>query len=104
MAKDVELVALKVFGANGVSRFADVVAAIDFVIEEKMLNMLQPMVMSLSLGTPRVAPLLNEAVDRAVMANVTVVVAAGNGATDACTYSPASAELAITVGASTRNE
>lgn len=96
--------ALKVFGGNGTSRFADVIAAIDFVIDEKELDPDQPMVINLSLGTARIATVLNDAVDRAVKANITVVVAAGNGGVDACTYSPASSELAITVAASTREE
>ena len=104
VAKEVELVAVKVFGGNGLCRFGDVIAAIDFVVDEKMLDPGQPMVINLSLGTPRVAKLLNQAVDRAVQANITVVVAAGNGGVDACTYSPASSALAITVAASTRNE
>lgn len=104
VAKEAELVALKVFGGNGTSRFADVIAAIDFVIDEKTLDPDQPMVINLSLGTARIATVLNDAVDRAVKANITVVVAAGNGGVDACTYSPASSELAITVAASTREE
>lgn len=69
-----------------------------------MKNPSQPMVLNLSLGTARVSEVLNEAVNQAVQMNVTVVVAAGNGGVDACTYSPASAELPIVVGASTRNE
>jgi len=97
-------VALKVFGGNGTCRFADVIAAIDFVIDEKTLDPDQTMLINLSLGTARVAALLNDAVDRAVQANITVVVAAGNGGVDACTYSPASSNLAITVAASTRQE
>jgi len=104
VAKDVELVALKIFGADGVCRFGDVVAALDFVVAEKISAPQQPMVVNLSLGTARIATLLIEAVNRAVEANVTVVVAAGNGGTDACSYSPAASDLAITVAASTRNE
>jgi len=44
---------------------------------------------------------VNNAVDAAVNAGFTMVVAAGNNGDDACKYSPASALLAITVGAST---
>lgn len=60
-----------------------------------------PMVVNLSLGTERVAKTLNRAVDNAVKSGITVVVAAGNGGVNACTFSPASAELAISVAAAT---
>jgi len=42
---------------------------------------------------------LNRAVDKAVSSNLVFVVAAGNDNADACNYSPASANDAITVGA-----
>jgi PKD repeat protein len=44
---------------------------------------------------------LNDAVQRGINAGVTFAVAAGNSASDACGYSPASASSAITVGATT---
>ena len=44
---------------------------------------------------------LNEAVQRGIAAGVTFAVAAGNSASDACNYSPASAANALTVGATT---
>jgi serine protease len=43
---------------------------------------------------------LNNAVNAAVNAEVLMAVAAGNNANDACNYSPASAEMATSVGAS----
>jgi subtilisin family serine protease len=76
----------------------------EYITEQKILNPDQPMVANLSLGTPRVASLMNEAVNRAVAAGVPVVVAAGNGDLNACTFSPASAEMAITVAASTHKQ
>jgi len=41
---------------------------------------------------------VNDATENAVKAGVVMVVAGGNSNADACNYSPASAELAITVG------
>jgi hypothetical protein len=55
-------------------------------------------VVNLSVGGPYFAP-VNLAVANAVAAGLTVVVAAGNQAIDASTYSPASEPSAITVGA-----
>lgn len=47
---------------------------------------------------------LNLAVNNAVAAGITMVVAAGNDSTDACTKSPASAASAITVGSTTSTD
>jgi subtilisin family serine protease len=48
-----------------------------------------------------VSTTLNQAVQNAINAGVTFVVSAGNYSSDACNYSPASVQAAITVGAST---
>ena len=47
---------------------------------------------------------LNLAVNNAVAAGITMVVAAGNESTDACSKSPASAGSAITVGSTTSSD
>ena len=47
---------------------------------------------------------MDEAVEKAIKAGVTVVVAAGNENQDACDVSPARAEDAITVGATDRKD
>jgi subtilisin family serine protease len=60
----------------------------------------QPAVANLSLGGSYDAA-TNDAITRAVADGITVVVAAGNESTDACTKSPASAPAAVTVGATT---
>lgn len=57
-------------------------------------------VANMSLGGGK-SPSLDEAVNRAVKFGLHFAVAAGNDNRDACDYSPASAELAVTVGAST---
>ena len=57
-------------------------------------------VASLSLGGG-ICQSLNIAVDAAVDAGAAMVVAAGNDGRDACSYSPASSEKAVTVGSTT---
>jgi cerevisin len=57
-------------------------------------------VANMSLGGGK-SPSLDLAVNGAVDAGIVFAVAAGNDNRDACNYSPAAAELAITVGAST---
>lgn len=104
VAKNIELITVKVFGSDATCRFVDILAAIEYVILQKENNPNQSMLINLSLGTSRVADVLNDAVNQAVHVGIPVIVAAGNGAVDACTYSPASAGQVITVGASTSNE
>lgn len=58
----------------------------------------------MSLGGGGVVTALNQAVAAAVNAGVVMVVAAGNSNVDACTDSPASEPLAITVGATTHTD
>jgi len=57
-------------------------------------------VANMSLGGGK-SPSLDDAVNRAVAAGLHFAVAAGNDNRDACNYSPAAAEQAVTVGAST---
>jgi serine protease len=104
VAKNVTLVSIKVFGNDGTSRFSDIIAGIETVVGERVRYPDRPMVINLSLGTSEVSPMINAAVDGAVSLGIPVVVAAGNGHVDACTYSPASAAGAITVAASTTDE
>lgn len=56
-------------------------------------------VMVLSLGTDSNVQVLNDAINNAVNKGFVVVAAAGNDGADACGSSPASARLAIAVGA-----
>merc|ERR1719273_3072878 len=58
----------------------------------------RPAVASMSLGGNGVVAAMKDAVDAAVSAGVTVVVAAGNSNSDACGFSPAFVPSAITVG------
>jgi len=58
----------------------------------------RPAVASMSLGGNGVVAGMRDAVDAAVSAGVTVVVAAGNSNADACGFSPAYVPNAVTVG------
>jgi subtilisin family serine protease len=75
-----------------------VIAGINWMINHHVAG--QPAVANLSLGGSYDAA-TNDAITRAVADGITVVVAAGNESTDACTKSPASAPAAVTVGATT---
>ncbi|MFC7528094.1 S8 family peptidase [Actinoplanes sp. GCM10030250] len=94
VAKDVRLVALKVLNCEGYGSYTDFIAAIDWVTANAKL----PAVVNMSLGGPAWRA-LDEAVERSIATGVTYAIAAGNDNTDACGYSPAATEAAITVGA-----
>jgi subtilisin family serine protease len=96
VAKDVELVAVRVLGCDGSGSTSQVVAGIDWVTE----NHASPAVANMSLGGSA-SSTLDDAVEKAVSAGVTFAVAAGNDNSDACEDSPARAPSAITVGAAT---
>ena len=96
VAKEVALVAVKVLGCNGSGSISGVVSGIDWMVENKRL----PAVANLSLGGGY-SGVLNDAIASATLEGITMVVAAGNDALDACNHSPASAPSALTVGAST---
>lgn len=96
VAKGVTLVPVRVLDCRGDGSSSDVVAALDWVAKDHRKG--SPAVANLSLTGP-FNKATNDAVQRLVDDGVTVVVAAGNNNEDACTYSPASAPRALTVGA-----
>jgi len=74
--------------------------AIDWVT----VNGVRPAVISMSLGGSGADPGYTTVIDAAVNNGVVVVVAAGNSNSDACNFSPAFADNAITVGSTTSTD
>jgi subtilisin family serine protease len=99
VAKQVTLHSVRVLDCNGSGTTSGVVAGIDWVAA----NRVRPAVANMSVSGG-FSTALNDAVQRAIDAGVTFAVAAGNAASDACTYSPSSAAAAITVGATTSTD
>jgi subtilisin family serine protease len=99
VAKNVTLVAVRVLDCSGSGFWSQVIAGIDWVTAQRV----KPAVANMSLGGGFYAP-LNDAVNNSVKAGVTYAVAAGNRTDDACSYSPASAAWALTVGATESND
>ncbi|KAJ2665879.1 proteinase B [Coemansia sp. RSA 1199] len=109
VAKSAEVVAVKVLGSNGSGSMSDVVSGVEFTVKEHRKAAADAQrdgkkhkgsVANMSLGGG-FSRALNLAVEAAVRAGVHYAVAAGNDNRDACSYSPASAPNAITVGATT---
>ncbi|KAG1135894.1 hypothetical protein G6F37_013858 [Rhizopus arrhizus] len=109
VAKLAEPVAVKVLKSNGSGSMSDVVAGVDWATSDFLNRKKQAQeagkpfkgaAANMSLGGGKSAA-LDRIVNGAVDAGLVFAVAAGNDNKDACDYSPARAEKAITVGAST---
>lgn len=100
VSKRVRLVAVKVLDCSGGGSFSGVLKGLEFVANSAKTSK-RPSIINMSLGGPK-----SSATDRAIAnleaAGVSVVVAAGNENADACNVSPASNVLAVSVGATTK--
>ena len=95
VAKAATIVPVRVLDCQGSGSTATVVAGLDWVVGDHSSG---PAVANMSLGG-RSSRAVDAAVVRVFEDGITVVVAAGNGHTNACTASPSRVEQAITVGA-----
>ena len=114
VAKKATVTAVKVLGTNGSGTMSDVVAGVVWAATEARKADLaaeaeykatgktkhKGSVANMSLGGGK-SQALDDTVNKAVKAGLHFAVAAGNDNRDACDYSPAGAEDAVTVGAST---
>lgn len=94
VARAVTLFAVRVLDCSGSGSVSGVIAGVDWVTANRRL----PAVANMSL-VGEYSDALNAAIQNSVNSGVTYVVAAGNAASNACSYSPASAPNAITTGA-----
>jgi subtilisin family serine protease len=97
VAKGVSLHAVKVLDCTGSGRWSWVIAGIDWVTAHAA----KPAVANMSIGGDY-NQAVNDAVEGSIRSGVSYAIAAGNSSTDACTFSPASAPDALTVGATTK--
>jgi subtilisin family serine protease len=104
VAKNVELHAVKVCNSAGSCPDANVIAGLNWLIS----NHIKPAVANLSFrgfkSQSASWPNVNQAVQNAINAGVTCVVAAGNDNTNVTNVYPASVADAITVGATLNND
>ncbi|MFZ9651521.1 MAG: fibronectin type III domain-containing protein, partial [Ilumatobacteraceae bacterium] len=98
VAKSTRLVPIRVLNCRGSGAMSNVISGINWAISDHAAG--TPAVANLSLGGS-FSTSLNTAIANAVADGIAVVVAAGNNNRLACSYSPASAPSAITVGATT---
>jgi cerevisin len=114
VAKKANLIAVKVLGSNGSGSMSDVVGGVVWAATEAAKAAAKARaefaatgytahkgsVANMSLGGGK-SKALDDAVNAAVDNGMHFAVAAGNDNKDACNYSPAAAQKAVTVGAST---
>ena len=110
VAKKANVTAVKVLRSNGSGSMSDVVKGVEWAAEAHIKKAeaakdgkhkkFKGSVANMSLGGGKSAT-LDLAVNAAVEAGIHFAVAAGNDNADSCNYSPAAAQKAVTVGAST---
>jgi len=111
VAKKAHVKAIKVLRSNGSGTMSDVVKGVEVAAEAHLKAVedakkgkgrkgFKGSTANMSLGGGK-SPTLDKAVNAAVDVGIHFAVAAGNDNADSCKYSPASAEKAVTVGAST---
>lgn len=102
VAKGATVHAVRVLNCEGSGAWSSIIGGLDWVIGESKRWPLTSVV-SMSLGGD-FSSVLNRAVESAVQQGVFVTVAAGNENKDACTTSPASEPLAVTVGSTAKGD
>ena len=100
VAKKANLIGVRVLDCKSTGQVSDVVAGIQWAIQQHRQSGKSISVINLSLISSY-STVFNSAIDEAVSNGLVVVVAAGNANGDACQTSPGSASSAIRVGAST---
>ncbi|KAI1306970.1 hypothetical protein EDD11_004646 [Mortierella claussenii] len=101
VAKKVNIVGVKVLGADGSGSTSGVVAGMDWVAQHATAG---KSVVNMSLGGGK-SKAIDDAAVRLFNANIPLIVAAGNRATlDACDGSPSGAANTLTVAASDKND
>jgi len=100
VAKAVSLIPVRVLDCRGSGTNSGVIAGINWAIKNHTTN---KAVANLSLGGG-ISSTLDTAINNLIKDGVTVVVAAGNSAANACNSSPARVPGAVTVAASASND
>jgi subtilisin family serine protease len=109
VAKNLNLIPVRILNCGGGGSTSGLIAAIDWITAKYPAGTKKApkgptrAVANISVQAPWTYA-LDYAVEKSIQAGVTYVVAAGNGATDACLYSPARAQTAIKVGATDVND
>ena len=103
IAKQATIHGVRVLSCSGSGYYSWIISGLNWVGKHVIDNNINKAVVSMSLGggnSESLKRVVNNLVDKGII----VVVAAGNNNKDACNYSPANAEKAITVGSTVRTD
>jgi subtilisin family serine protease len=95
VAKEATIVPVRALDCSGRGTTDNIVKSVDWILKDYDGT---PSIVNMSLGGPKDVD-VNNAVQKLISAGIIVTVAAGNSNVDACTFSPASANGVISVGA-----
>ena len=98
VAKEVNLVSVRVFSCRGFTSYSRIIQGVEWITE----NAVKPAVVNMSIGGPAYEP-LDTAIENSIITGINYAIAAGNGNSYACGYSPARTPSALTIGASMIN-
>lgn len=101
VAKKTNLIPVRVLDCAGSGSYSSVISGLDWIAANYTAG--QAAVVNMSLGGP-ISSTLDGAVRNLIAKGISVVVAAGNSAADACNYSPSSVVDAVTVGSTTTTD
>jgi subtilisin family serine protease len=96
VAKNVSLHGVRVIPCNGNGQISNLIDGINWVTAHRQ----NPAVANISAAAAGSSPSLESALTASINSGVVYAVAAGNGAWDACNWTPARTPAALTVGAS----
>jgi subtilisin family serine protease len=104
VAKEVDIVSVKVFDKDGLGSVGSVIAGLEFAEKEQIANRDHPMVGLMAFGTSARTPALETAVKSAKETGLILFASAGNEAQYVMQKFPAAWTDIITVGATTYND
>eukprot|EP01138_Halocafeteria_seosinensis_P003091 gb/GECG01003159.1/.p1 GENE.gb/GECG01003159.1/~~gb/GECG01003159.1/.p1 ORF type:complete len:618 (+),score=79.29 gb/GECG01003159.1/:1-1854(+) len=103
VAKEVNLVAVRIFGCEGEASTTTLVTALEWAWEDFLDSGASTAVINLSLSASA-TPILDDVIEALNKTGLVVVSAAGNSDADACLFSPARSSSSITVGATVEGD
>ncbi|ORY07885.1 subtilisin-like protein, partial [Basidiobolus meristosporus CBS 931.73] len=102
VAKKANIISVKVIPSNGHAKTSSIIQGLEWAVKTIQRRKTNS-VINMSFNGRR-SQAINDAIAAAATVNIPVVVSAGNKRSDSCKFSPASADWALTVGATDKHD